>query len=170
MTTTPLPPRRIILTLPPLSALGQIILSGFNGKDSIVQRATVNLKRSGGYTPGGGLKLNRLGGFASKSIWTVASLIKDESMAVRYRDLILVQQELPYLGQVVLTDQNSSVNARETTLNARSIVPSSTVTVGGIARSEIATKVFLETAGDDDDIIRSVGKGGWAIDFTATEI
>lgn len=168
MTTTP--PRRIILTLPTLSALGQIILSGFNGKDSIAQRATVNLKRSGGYTPGGGLKLNRLGGFSSKSIWTVTSVITDEAMAVRYRDLILAQQELSYLGQVVLTDQNSSVNARETTLNARSIVPGSTATVGGIARSEIAAKVFLETTGDDEDIIRPVGKGGWAIDFTATEV
>jgi hypothetical protein len=168
--STPVPSRRIILTLPSRPEIGQVVLSGFNGKDSVVQKAIVNLKRSGGYTPGGGLKLNRLGVFGSKAIWKVTSVVMDEATAVRYRELILIQQDLPYLGQIVLTDQDSIVNARETTLGTRSIVPDSTVTVGGVGRSEIAARVFLETAGDADDIIRPVGRGGWAIDFTATEI
>lgn len=166
---TACPFRRVILTLPSVPSIGQIVLDGSNSGD-VIQRATVNLKRSGGYTPGGGLKLNRQGSFKPKSIWTVKAVVTDEAIADRYRDLIYLQQDAPYLGQVVLTDQDTSVNARETAWGSRSIVSGSTVTVGGIARSEIAARVFLETAGDADDIIHPVGRGGWAIDFTATEI
>ena len=164
------PFRRVILTLPSVPSIGTIILDSFNSGSDVVQRAVVNLKRSTGYTVGGGLKVVRQGTFEPKLLWTVRSIVTDEAIAVRYRDLIYLQQDSPYLGQVVLTDQDTSVNDRETAWGTRSIVSGSTVTVGGIARSEIAARVFLETAGADTDIIRPTGKGGWAIDFTATEV
>jgi len=167
---TACPFRRVILSLPSVPSIGQIVLDSFNSGSDVVQRAAVNLKRSNGYTVGGGLKVVRQGIFDPKSIWTVRSIVTDEAIAVQYRDLIYLQQNAPYIGQVVLTDQDTSINARETAWGTRSIVAGSTVTVGGIARSEIAARVFLETAGTDSDIIRPTSRGGWVIEFTATEV
>ena len=160
--------RQIILTLPIAPSIAPIICSAYSGGDFVVQTSTVNLKKSGGFTAGGGLKVNRLGSFNPKQIWVVKALTKDESVAAQFRELVLLQQESPYLGQVVLTDQHDRVNSRETALSTRSIVGGSTVTIGGIARSYVAARVFIEPA-ENENIIRTKGCW-WVIEFTATEV
>jgi len=163
-----MPSRQIILTLPLVPAIAPIICSAYGSGDFVVQTSTVNLKKSGGFTAGGGLKVNRLGSFNPKTIWVVKALTSDEAVAVQFRELVLLQQESPYLGQVVLTDQHDRVNARETALSTRSIVGGSTATVGGIARSYVAARVFIEPV-ENENIIRTKGCW-WVIEFTATEL
>lgn len=159
--------RQIILTLPLVSTIAPIICSAYSGGDFVVQTSTVNLKKSGGFTAGGGLKVNRLGSFNAKQIWVVKSLTRDEAVAVQFRELVLLQQESPYLGQVVLTDQHDRVNAREIAWGTRS-VSGSAVTVGGVARSYVAARVFIEPT-ENENIIRTKGCW-WVIEFTATEM
>ena len=160
--------RQIVLSLPSVPSIAPILCSAHSGDEFVVQTSTVNLKKSGGHTSGGGLKISRVGAFNPKTIWVVKALVATEAIATQYRELVLLQQDPPYLGQVVLTDQHDRVNSRETAWGTRSIVSGSTVTVGSIARSYVATKVFIEPA-DDENIIRTKGCW-WVLEFTATEV
>lgn len=160
--------RQIILTLPSVPSIAPIICSAHSDGDFVVQTSVVNLKKSGGFTAGGGLKVNRLGAFNPKTIWVVKALVETEAIAAQYRELVFLQQEPPYLGQVVLIDQHDRVNSRETGWGSRSLVSGSTVTVGGIERSQVAARVFIEPI-ESENIIRTKGCW-WVLNFTATEV
>lgn len=145
-------------------------MSEFNGEISVVNRAAVNFKESGGYTVGGGLRISNQGSFEPKFIFTVKAITRDKGTAVRYRKMLIAQQAPPHRGQVVFTDQNTPVNDDETLWGTRAIVPSTTTTVDGIAISEIAARVFLQILDTGEDITKPTGKGSWELNFIATEI